>query len=184
MGRHWLDVAGYADSEGFNEQDTERKHAWKYRDYVIQALNADKPFDEFVREQIAGDEIAAKLGLHADSPTDAEKARYAELVTATGFLRMAPDGTGTENTLSARNATIVDTLKIVSTAFYGMTIQCAECHDHRYDPITQKDYYELRSVFEPGFNPPRGASPRDVSFRSRRRSRRPPPPRSRPRRRR
>ncbi|MFO0248368.1 MAG: DUF1549 domain-containing protein, partial [Planctomyces sp.] len=111
-GRHWLDVAGYADSEGFNEQDTERKHAWKYRDYVIQALNADKPFDEFVREQIAGDEIAVKLGLHADSPTDAEKARYAELVTATGFLRMAPDGTGTENTLLARNATIVDTLKI------------------------------------------------------------------------
>ncbi len=152
-GRHWLDVAGYADSEGFNEQDTERKHAWKYRDYVIEALNADKPFDEFVREQIAGDEIAAKLGLNADSPTDAEKGRYGELVTATGFLRMAPDGTGTENTLLARNATIVDTMKIVSTAFYGMTIQCAECHDHRYDPITQKDYYELRAVFEPGFNP-------------------------------
>jgi cytochrome c553 len=152
-GRHWLDVAGYADSEGFNEQDTERKHAWKYRDYAIQALNADKPFDEFVREQLAGDEIAAKLGLHADSPTEGEKARYAELVTATGFLRMAPDGTGTENTLLARNATIVDTMKIVSTAFYGMTIQCAECHDHRYDPITQKDYYELRAVFEPGFNP-------------------------------
>jgi len=151
-GRHWLDVAGYADSEGFNEQDTERKHAWKFRDYVIQALNVDKPFDEFVREQIAGDEIAAKLGLNANSPTDAEKARYAELVTATGFLRMAPDGTGTENTLLARNATIVDTLKIVSTAFYGMTIQCAECHDHRYDPITQKDYYELRAVFEPGFD--------------------------------
>lgn len=151
-GRHWLDVAGYADSEGFNEQDTERKHAWKFRDYVIQALNADKPFDDFVREQIAGDEIAAKLGLNANSPTDAEKTRYAELVTATGFLRMAPDGTGTENTLLARNATIVDTLKIVSTAFYGMTIQCAECHDHRYDPITQKDYYELRAVFEPGFD--------------------------------
>jgi cytochrome c553 len=151
-GRHWLDVAGYADSEGFNEQDTERKHAWKFRDYVIEALNADKPFDEFVREQIAGDEIAAKLGLHANSATDTEKARYAELITATGFLRMAPDGTGTENTLLARNATIVDTLKIVSTAFYGMTIQCAECHDHRYDPITQKDYYELRAVFEPGFD--------------------------------
>ncbi len=151
-GRHWLDVAGYADSDGFNEQDTERKHAWKYRDYVIAALNADKPFDEFVREQLAGDEIASRLGLHADSPTDGERARYAELVTATGFLRMAPDGTGTENTLLARNATIVDTLKIVSTAFYGMTIQCAECHDHRYDPITQKDYYELRAIFEPGFD--------------------------------
>lgn len=152
-GRHWLDVAGYADSEGFNEKDTERPHAWKYRDYVIAALNRDKPYHEFVREQLAGDEIAAKLGLHADSPTDEEKARYAELITATGFLRMAPDGTQTENTLLSRNANIVDTMKIVSNAFYGMTIHCAECHDHRYDPITQRDYYELRAVFEPGFNP-------------------------------
>lgn len=152
-GRHWLDVAGYADSEGFNEKDTERPHAWKYRDYVIAALNRDKPYHEFVREQLAGDEIAAKLGLHADSPTDEEKARYAELITATGFLRMAPDGTQTENTLPSRNANIVDTMKIVSNAFYGMTIHCAECHDHRYDPITQRDYYELRAVFEPGFNP-------------------------------
>ncbi len=152
-GRHWLDVAGYADSDGFVEQDTERKHAWKYRDYVIAALNADKPFDEFVREQLAGDEIAAKLGLNADSPTDAEKKRYAELLIATGFLRMAPDGTATQNDLVARNTSITDTMKIVSNAFYGMTIQCAECHDHRYDPITQADFYELRAVFEPGFNP-------------------------------
>lgn len=152
-GRHWLDVAGYADSEGFNEKDTERPHAWKYRDYVIAALNRDKPYHEFIREQLAGDEIAARLGLHADSPTDEEKARYAELITATGFLRMAPDGTQTENTLLSRNTTIVDTMKIVSNALYGMTIHCAECHDHRYDPITQRDYYELRAVFEPGFNP-------------------------------
>jgi len=152
-GRHWLDVAGYADSDGFTEQDTERKHAWKYRDYVISALNADKPFDAFVREQLAGDEIAAKEGLNANSPTAEEKQRYAELLTATGFLRMAPDGTSTQNDLLARNTSITDTIKIVSTAFYGMSIQCAECHDHRYDPITQADFYELRAVFEPGFDP-------------------------------
>ena len=152
-GRHWLDVAGYADSDGFTEQDTERKHAWKYRDYVISALNADKPFDAFVREQLAGDEIAAKEGLNANSPTAEEKQRYAELLTATGFLRMAPDGTATQNDLLARNTSITDTIKIVSTAFYGMSIQCAECHDHRYDPITQADFYELRAVFEPGFDP-------------------------------
>ena len=152
-GRHWLDVAGYADSDGFTEQDTERKHAWKYRDYVIAALNADKPFDEFVREQLAGDEIAAKEGLNANSPTAEGKRRYAELLTATGFLRMAPDGTATQNDLLARNTSITDTLKIVSNAFYGMTIHCAECHDHRYDPITQADFYELRAVFEPGFDP-------------------------------
>ncbi|MDF1859717.1 MAG: PSD1 and planctomycete cytochrome C domain-containing protein [Verrucomicrobiales bacterium] len=151
--RHWLDVAGYADSDGVAEKDLERKHAWKYRDYVIASLNRDKPFDEFVREQLAGDEIAHQLGLHADSPTDEEKTRYAELLTATGFLRMAPDGTGAANNLLNQNQSITDTMKIVSTAFYGMTIQCAECHDHRYDPITQADFFELRAVFDPGFDP-------------------------------
>ncbi|MEX2579768.1 MAG: PSD1 and planctomycete cytochrome C domain-containing protein [Verrucomicrobiales bacterium] len=152
-GRHWLDVAGYADSDGYTDKDLERKHAWKFRDYVIAALNDDKPFDAFVREQLAGDEIAAQLGLNADSPAEADRERYAELLAATGFLRMAPDGTGAMNNLAARNASITDTLKIVSTAFYGMTIQCAECHDHRYDPISQADFYRLRAVFEPGFDP-------------------------------
>ena len=151
--RHWLDVAGYADSEGVTETDVERKHAWRYRDYVISALNADKPFDAFVREQLAGDEIAMREGVHADAPTEEGKKRYAELLTATGFLRMAPDGTAAKNDLLTRNSSITDTLKIVSTAFYGMTIQCAECHDHRYDPISQADFYRLRAVFEPGFDP-------------------------------
>src|SRR5690606_2051519 len=100
-----------------------------------------------------GDEIAAKLGLNADAPTPEGRARYAELLAATGFLRMAPDGTATENNLLARNATITDTIKIVANSLYGMTIPCAECHDHRYDPITQADFYELRAVFEPGFDP-------------------------------
>lgn len=158
-GRHWLDVAGYADSDGVTEKDLERKHAWKYRDYVIQSLNSDKPFDEFVREQLAGDEIASLEGVHANSGSEVERARYAELLTATGFLRMAPDGTGAKNDLLTRNASITDTMKIVSTAFYGMTIQCAECHDHRYDPITQADFYELRSVFQPGFNPVKWKNP-------------------------
>jgi hypothetical protein len=157
--RHWLDVAGYADSDGVTEKDLERKYAWKYRDYVIASLNKDKPFNEFVQEQLAGDEIAHQLGLHADSPTDQEKARYAELLTATGFLRMAPDGTGAANTLLNQNQSITDTMKIVSTAFYGMTIQCAECHDHRYDPITQADFFELRAVFDPGFDPKSWRSP-------------------------
>jgi mono/diheme cytochrome c family protein len=151
--RHWLDVAGYADSDGYSEKDPERPNAWKYRDYVIQALNDDKPFDEFVREQIAGDEIAQEEGLHADSPTPEQRARHASLLRATGFLRMAPDGTGIENTVTTRNDTIADTLKIVGTALYGMTIGCAQCHDHRYDPVTHADYHRLRAVFEPAFNP-------------------------------
>ena len=151
--RHWLDVAGYADSDGYSEKDPERPHAWKYRDYVINAFNQDKPFDVFVREQLAGDEIALKEGLHADAPTAEGRARYAELLRATGFLRMAPDGTGVENTLISQNDCIANTLKIVSTALYGMTIGCAQCHDHRYDPITHDDYHRLRAIFEPALNP-------------------------------
>ena len=151
-GRHWLDVAGYADSDGYTEKDPERAHAWKFRDYVIRALNDDKPFDQFVREQLAGDEIAAEQGLNADSPTPQQRERYAELLTATGFLRMAPDGTGVQNDKVSQNACISDTIRIVSAALYGMTIGCAQCHDHRYDPITQADYYRLRAVFEPGFD--------------------------------
>jgi hypothetical protein len=157
--RHWLDVAGYADSDGYSEKDPERPHAWKYRDYVISAFNRDKPFDVFVREQLAGDEIALKEGLTADAPTPEGRARYGELLRATGFLRMAPDGTGVENTLITQNDCIANTIKIVSTALYGMTIGCAQCHDHRYDPITHDDYHRLRAVFEPALNPKAWLSP-------------------------
>jgi cytochrome c553 len=144
-GRHWLDAAGYADSEGFGEKDLERKWAWKYRDYVIQALNKDKPFDQFVREQLAGDEMVPQpyKNLSADA---------IEKLTATGFLRMSPNGTGEMNDAATQNANIADTIKMVGTSLYGLTIGCAQCHDHRYDPISQADYYRLRAVFEPGFD--------------------------------
>lgn len=144
-GRHWLDIAGYADSDGYTDKDLVRPWAWKYRDYVIAALNKDKPFDEFVREQLAGDEMVPLP--HKNLSADA-----IEKITATGFLRMAADGTGAMNDKAAQNASIADTIKIVSTAFYGMTVGCAQCHDHRYDPITQADYYRMRAIFEPGFN--------------------------------
>lgn len=144
-GRHWLDLAGYSDSDGYTDKDLERKYAYKYRDYVIRALNNDKPFDQFVREQLAGDEMVPQP--HKNLSADA-----IEKITATGFLRMAADGTGVMNDKIAQNATIADTIKIVSTAFYGMTVACAQCHDHRYDPITQEDYYRLRAIFEPGFD--------------------------------
>jgi len=144
-GRHWLDIAGYADSDGYTDKDLERAWAWKYRDYVIGSLNKDKPFDEFVREQLAGDEMVPQP--HKNLSADA-----IEKITATGFLRMAADGTGAMNDKAAQNASIADTIKIVSTAFYGMTVGCAQCHDHRYDPITQADYYRMRAIFEPGFN--------------------------------
>ncbi|HUG17865.1 MAG TPA: PSD1 and planctomycete cytochrome C domain-containing protein [Planctomycetaceae bacterium] len=145
-GRHWLDVAGYADSEGYTVQDAERPWAWKYRDYVIQALNKDKPFDRFIIEQLAGDELAG--------PQNGDwTPEQIELLSATGFLRMAADGTGSgDNSPEARNKVIADTIKIVSSSLLGMSVACAQCHDHRYDPISHLDYFAMRAVFEPALD--------------------------------
>ena len=145
--RHWLDVAGYSDSEGYTDDDTERPHAWRYRDYVIQSFNEDKPYNEFITEQLAGDEMISSPGNNLSSAD-------AQLLTATGFLRMAPDGTGgtVPDKPLARNDTIADTLRIVTSSLMGMTVGCAQCHDHRYDPISQADYYRMRAIFEPAFD--------------------------------
>ncbi|MGN6545683.1 MAG: DUF1553 domain-containing protein [Aureliella sp.] len=144
--RHWLDVAGYADSEGYTLADAERPWAWKYRDYVIRSFNADKPFDRFITEQLAGDELAG--------PKQGDwTAEQIELLTATGFLRTAADGTGSgDNSPEARNKVIADTLKIVGSSLLGSSLACAQCHDHRYDPISHVDYHAIRSVFEPALD--------------------------------
>ena len=142
-GRHWLDVAGYAESRG-STADAPRPFAYKYRDYVIRALNADKPLNEFIVEQLAGDELVPQP--HANlSPDQIEK------LAATGFLRMAVDPTGTVPDLEqASNQVLADTIKIVSSALLGLTVGCAQCHDHRYDPISQRDYYALRADLRAG----------------------------------
>ena len=146
-GRHWLDVAGYADSEGGSPQDPVRTNAWKYRDYVIRSFGTDKPFDRFVKEQLAGDELV--------KPPYAElKADDLDALIATGFLRMAPDGSGAPGADQklARNAVLTDVVKITSSAFLGLTVGCAQCHNHRYDPIPQADFYRLRAAFEPAYD--------------------------------
>ena len=145
-GRHWLDVAGYADSEGYTDEDRVREHAFRYRDYVARSFNADKPFDRFIVEQLAGDELAG--------PEGELTPERVELLTATGFLRMAPDGTasgGIDQNL-ARNQVMADTLQIVGTSLLGLSVHCAQCHDHRYDPIPTVDYYRMRAIFEPALN--------------------------------
>ncbi|HYT91267.1 MAG TPA: DUF1549 and DUF1553 domain-containing protein, partial [Gemmataceae bacterium] len=153
-GRHWLDVAGYADSEGYSSDDALRSSAWRYRDYVIRAFNADMPFDQFIREQLAGDEMV-KAPYGRLNPADTEK------LVATGFLRLAPDGTGAKDVdlPLASNQTVADTIQTVSTALLGLTVQCAQCHNHRYDPIPQADYYRLRAIFEPALDPKNWRTP-------------------------
>ena len=145
-GRHWLDVAGYADSEGYSTVDSERAWAWKYRDWVIRSLNNDMPFDQFITEQLAGDELAGPI--NGDLTPE-----QIDLFSATGFLRMAADGTGSgANNPEGRNQVIADTLKIVGTSLLGLSLQCAQCHDHRYDPIPHTDYFAIRAVFEPALD--------------------------------
>ena len=145
-GRHWLDIAGYADSEGYTDEDPVRAWAYKYRDYVIRAFNANKPFNEFLTEQLAGDELVPLP--HANlSPENLDK------LAATGFLRMAPDGTasGVDQNI-ARNAVMSETIKTVATSLLGLSLGCAQCHNHRYEPITQVDYYRFRAIFEPAYD--------------------------------
>ena len=129
-GRHWLDVARYADTDGF-EQDYVRLNMWRYRDYVIDAFNDDKPYNQFLREQIAGDEL--------DYVTD-------ETRIATGFLRSGPRVNFREkDNPERRHDYLDDMLATVGRGVLGMTVHCARCHDHKFDPILQKDYYSMQA---------------------------------------
>ncbi len=130
---HWLDLARYAETDGF-EHDLVRPTAWKYRDWVIQALNADLPYDEFVRQQIAGDVLY---------PGDASAA------TATGFGLCGPDMPDINRAEERRHMVLNDISATVGSVFLGLQIGCAECHDHKFDPISQADFYRLRACFEP-----------------------------------
>ena len=131
-GRHWLDVVRYADTSGYSN-DFERPNAWRYRDYVIRAFNADKPYDQFVREQIAGDE------LDPGNP---------EALIATGFLRAGPwEHTGMSVEAVTRQMFLDDVTHAVSATFLGLTVGCARCHDHKFDPIPTKDYYRMQAIF-------------------------------------
>jgi mono/diheme cytochrome c family protein len=147
-GRYWLDLAGYADSEGKREQDLPRPHAWRYRDYVIRSLNNDKPYDRFLLEQLAGDELADYE--HAPEIT---QELYDNLV-ATGFLRMAPDATWANITGYApdRVEVIADEIDVLGSAVIGLTLKCARCHTHKFDPIPHRDYYRLVDIFKGAFD--------------------------------
>ncbi len=147
--KYWLDAAGYADSHGKIDPDRIRPHAWRYRDYVIRSFNANKPYDQFLLEQIAGDELF-----------DYEKAKeltpeQRDYLVATGFLRAAADDTdeGAQNFVPYRTAVLADQVNIFSSAIMGLTMECARCHSHKYDPIPQRDYYRFIAVFQAAYDP-------------------------------
>ena len=131
--RHWLDVVRFAESDGY-EYDTHRPDAFRYRDYVIESLNTDKPYDQFLREQLAGDEM--------------DPANNTYLI-ASGFNRLGPlrKNAGNQNVASSRTEVLTEMTNIVGAAMLGMTMGCARCHDHKFDPIRQSDYYRLQGYF-------------------------------------
>ena len=131
-GRHWLDLVRYADSDGYR-QDAYRPNAWRYRDYVIRSFNADKPYDRFVREQLAGDEIAS------DDP---------DALIATGFMRLGIYEYNQRDAYAQLNFILDDIAIVTSDVFLGMSMGCAQCHDHKFDPILREDYFRLRAFFE------------------------------------
>ncbi len=162
-GKYWLDVAGYADSNGYFNADTDRPLAYRYRDYVVRSLNADKPFDVFVREQLAGDELS-QITLDKDGVTTT--AEEIELLEATHFLRNGPDGSGEsdgnpDEVRADRYYALEAAQQILVSSLFGLTIQCAKCHDHKFEPITQREYYRLQAVLYPAFNIEKWRNPND-----------------------
>jgi len=143
-GGFWLDLAGYADSEGIQHSDSIRPFAYRYRDYVIRSWNADKSYARFLMEQLAGDELA-----NYSDPNNVSSQVHDNLV-ATGFLRMVPDATyfGITNFVPDRLEIIDDTLEVFTSSVMGLTVKCARCHSHKFDPIPQRDYYRLAAIFK------------------------------------
>ena len=136
--RHWLDLVRYAESNGF-ATDIERPTAWRYRDYVIRSFNRDTPFDVFIKEQLAGDELVENLKSDED--------RKAERLVALGFLRMGPWEADANSKRKLRQDFLNEITKTTGSVFLGVTVGCAQCHDHKYDPISQKDFYRMQAFF-------------------------------------
>jgi hypothetical protein len=149
-GKYWLDAAGYADSNGYFAADTDRPLAYRYRDYVIRSWNEDRPLDQFLREQLAGDELSGFLRGGPASP------ETVDLLVASHFLRNAPDGTGEsdgnpDELRADRFAVLEGAIEILGSSLFGMTFQCARCHDHKFEPFSQQEYYQLQAILYPAF---------------------------------
>jgi hypothetical protein len=159
-GRHWLDAAGYSDSIGGDNDPGQvfpRESMWLYRDYVVHAFNDDKPYDRFLVEQLAGDELDDWRSAAAFTP------EIREHLIATGFLRTTVDHTfeGELNRPFERYQVLHDTIENITSNLLGLTVACARCHDHKFDPIPQVEYYRLLAVLKPVYNPEKWLQPQD-----------------------
>lgn len=157
-GKFWLDAAGYADSNGYFSADTDRPLAYRYRDYVIRSLNADKPLDRFVREQLAGDELAGWDGKSELTPA------MKDMLIATHYLRNSQDGTGEsdgnpDEVRIDRYTVLEGTVQIIGSSLLGLTVHCARCHDHKFEAFSQREYYGLQAMIYPAFNLQRWVTP-------------------------
>jgi hypothetical protein len=159
-GKYWLEASGYSDSNGYFSADSDRPLAYRYRDYVIRAFNADRPLDQIVREQLAGDELAGERQGHYATPTVIDQ------LIATHFLRNGQDGTGEsdgnpDEVRADKYAVLDGTIQIIGSSLLGLTLQCARCHDHKFEPVTQRDYYQLQAILYPAFNVEHWVKPSD-----------------------
>ena len=159
-GKLWLDAAGYTDSNGYFSADSDRPLAWKYRDYVVKSFNADKPYDRFVREQLAGDELAGY------TPGGDVTPAMVEALTATHFLRNAPDGTGEsdgnpDEVRIDRFTVLEGNVQNLMNCLLGLTVQCARCHDHKFEPVSQAEYYGLQALLFPVYNAEKWTKPNE-----------------------
>ena len=134
-GRNWLDVARYGESTGL-DRNLNYPYAWKYRDYVVRAFNADKPYDRFIQEQVAGDLLPFK-----------DQTEHDQLLIATGFLAIGPKGLNETRPKYSKFQVVDDQIDVTSRAFLGLTVSCARCHDHKFDPIPTRDYHALAGIF-------------------------------------
>ena len=159
-GKYWLEASGYSDSNGYFSADSDRPLAYRYRDYVIRAFNADRPLEEIVREQLAGDELIGERPDHYAS------SKVIDQLIATHFLRNGQDGTGEsdgnpDEVRADKYAVLEGAIQIIGSSLLGLTLQCAKCHDHKFEPVTQRDYYQLQAILYPAFNVEHWVKPND-----------------------
>ncbi len=163
-GQFWLDAAGYADSSGYFSLEFDRPLAWRYRDYVIAAFNCDKPFDQFIKEQLAGDEL---IDFQREEDIDLEKM---QCLVATQYLSNTSDGTdqsaaNPDAMRIDRYAALEGTQQNIASSLLALSLKCAKCHDHKFEPITQKEYYQVQSLLLPAMNPAKWVKPLDRKIR-------------------